>query len=285
MDELAKTEKHTEAEIKLIHDMFAKNTTAEEFKLFLYTANRFGLDPMLKQIWCVKFGNSPASIYAGRDGFLEVAHRSGGFNGMESGMKNDRTAFCKVYRKDMQFPFTVEVDLSEYSTGQALWKSKPKTMLIKVAESQALRKAFSISGIYSPEEMGQWELEAQGIKYNKEQPAITETGNDFSWDKMDLSKIPKWGGSVDKPLAPPIVKRLFAIQKQYGVPADEFKTLCLNITEKQHSNEWTYGDIKDIEYALELLHKKGTKEIKEVEVIEAEPETEEQIQQGFEEAV
>ena len=192
MADIVKTEQRNNAEIELIHNMYAKNSSEEEFKLFMYTANKFGLDPLLKQIWCVKFANQNAQIYAGRDGFLEIAHRSGKFNGIKSGMKDDRTAYAEVYRKDMDNPFYVEVDLSEYSTGQALWKTKPKTMLTKVAESQALRRAFSITGIYSPEEMGQWELEAQGIKFEAEpikQITNTSTTNVVSDDTYGLDPM------------------------------------------------------------------------------------------------
>jgi hypothetical protein len=43
----------------------------------------------------------------------------------------------------------------EYSTGIDNWDRKRRTMISKVAESQCLRKAFSISGIYAPEETGE----------------------------------------------------------------------------------------------------------------------------------
>ena len=91
-----------------------------------------------------------------RSGFLAIAHRSGKFDGMESGTRkdgDDLIGWCRVYRKDMSRPFEVEVSLSEYSTGKNLWQTKPKTMIIKVAESHALRRAFGISGLYSPEEI------------------------------------------------------------------------------------------------------------------------------------
>ncbi len=182
-----KVAKYNSKEIQLIHDMYAKNSTEEEFSLFMYTANKFGLDPLLKQIWCVKFANQVAQIYAGRDGFLEIAHRSGQFNGIKSGMKDSNTAYAEVYRKDMDNPFYVEVNMGEYSTSQALWKTKPKTMLTKVAESQALRRAFSITGIYSPEEMGQWELEAQGIKFNTEQPKAIVINTDTKSTQIQTS--------------------------------------------------------------------------------------------------
>jgi len=145
-------------ELRLIRDTVAKNATVEEFKLFLYTANKYGLDPLVKQVWFVKYNkNDVGSIFTGRDGFLSIAHRSGQFDGMDTdAIYSDdgglEGAMCIIWRKDMSHPFTVKVKLSEYSKGQANWKSMPETMIKKVAESQCLRKAFNISGIYSPEE-------------------------------------------------------------------------------------------------------------------------------------
>ncbi len=52
----------------------------------------------------------------------------------------------------MTHPFVVEVSLEEFNTHRNTWAKMPKIMIVKVAESQCLRKAFSISGIYSPEE-------------------------------------------------------------------------------------------------------------------------------------
>ena len=168
-------------EMKLIKEMYAKKATDNELKLLMYMSNKYSLDILTKQIWCVKFGEAAAQIYAGRDGFLEVGHRSGFFNGMETktvkvmepfsiktfGWESGKKVWkdfkcdyqfvstCTVYRKDMDHPIEVEVYEEEYSTGQNLWTSKRRTMTAKVAESQCLRKAFSISGLYSPEEIYQ----------------------------------------------------------------------------------------------------------------------------------
>lgn len=47
------------------------------------------------------------------------------------------------------------VMLSEYNKNQATWRQIPATMIQKVAESQALRRAFptKLSGVYTPEEL------------------------------------------------------------------------------------------------------------------------------------
>jgi len=142
--------------LQLIRDMFAKGANDNEFGVMVELARKYQLDPFARQIWLVKYGDSPAQIFCGRDGYLAIAHRSGQFDGMESGTRkdgDDLIGWCKVYRKDMSHPFEVEVYASEYSTGKNLWRDKPRTMIQKVAEAHALRRAFSISGLYSPEEI------------------------------------------------------------------------------------------------------------------------------------
>ncbi len=51
--------------------------------------------------------------------------------------------------------FTATVDFKEYNTGKNQWVTKPKTMIAKVAEMHALRKACpeEMSRLYSEEEM------------------------------------------------------------------------------------------------------------------------------------
>jgi len=149
-----------EKKIALIKAKVCPNCTNTEFELLMYMADKYKLDPLLRQIWAVKFGDSPAQIYAGRDGFLEIAHRSGHFDGMTTEVKMSEDgkvpvfAICTVWRNDMTHPFTSNVLFKEYNTGKSLWTSKPAVMIGKVAESVCLRKAFSVSGLYSPDEMG-----------------------------------------------------------------------------------------------------------------------------------
>lgn len=51
--------------------------------------------------------------------------------------------------------FTATVDFDEYTTGRNLWKTKPKTMIAKVAEMHALRMACpeELAQMYTEEEM------------------------------------------------------------------------------------------------------------------------------------
>lgn len=184
--------------MKLIKETYAKDSTEQEFKLFLYMARTYKLDPLLKKIWLVKYGSYPAQIFTGRDGFLDIAHRSKKFDGLDTEVKsinepfevidkkgnfvakysNQFIAKCTVYRTDASHPFISTVYESEYSTGKALWKTHRRTMIGKVAESQALRKAFNITGLYSPEEMPEEKIiNPQKTVPPKKAPQITTIDN------------------------------------------------------------------------------------------------------------
>lgn len=154
---LQTTNSWTPEQIQLIQNTVAKGTTVDELKLFFHIANKYQLDPLIREVWCVKYGTVPATIFTGRDGFLSIAHRSKLFNGMKTIPNFDDSgklisATCTVYKKEMEHPIEITVWNQEYNTGKSNWAKMPITMLSKVAESQALRKAFNISGIYAEEE-------------------------------------------------------------------------------------------------------------------------------------
>jgi phage recombination protein Bet len=168
MDKDNKTEITNNKNIDLIKQSFAKNATDAELRLFLYMSSKYQLDILTGQIYLQKYWNhsknewNPAKIQTSRDGFLSIAHRKKtldgqkAFDGLETETGNDENglfAISRVYRKDCSRPFVVKVYFNEYDQKQALWKTKPITMISKVAESQALRKAFDISGIYDSDEL------------------------------------------------------------------------------------------------------------------------------------
>jgi len=160
---------------------FPPNATNEDMIYCMQVAESFNLNPILKQIYFIPRRSKINGQWhekiepmAGRDSFLTLAHRSGKFGGISTILEvrstpkiinnvwieeTDLVAICTVFRTDSEKPFVVEVAYEEYvQRGQKgitkFWKEKPKTMLKKVAESQALRKAFDITGLYSKEEMG-----------------------------------------------------------------------------------------------------------------------------------
>lgn len=148
----------------------------KEIFLFLELCKAQRLNPWIGDAYLVKYGDAPAQMLAGKETFTKRAAANPEFKGFEAGItftdaqghirQREGSAiyvaigetliggWAKVYVEDKQ-PFYDEVALTEYSTGRNLWKSKPATMIRKVALVHALREAFpdSFAGLYSAEEM------------------------------------------------------------------------------------------------------------------------------------
>ena len=144
--------------VNVVREMFCKEATDTEIKLFMNLCKFQGLNPFLKEVYLVKYGSNPASIVTGKETFTKRASRHPQFNGYDTGLELGEgglpvSASATVYRKDREHPVRIEVDFDEYVSlnkeGQPVknWREKPKTMIRKVALVQALREAF-------PEEMG-----------------------------------------------------------------------------------------------------------------------------------
>ncbi len=182
-EQIAKSNWLSQDEKKIIKaQFFPPNATDMDMIYCMKVAETFNLNPILKQIFFVERSANIDGRWitkieplAGRDSFLTLAHRSGKFAGIDSDCaikqtavlqdgewvtKNELVATARVYRTDNDCPFCAEVEYSEYvqrtkdGSITKFWRDKPKTMLKKVAESQALRKAFDISGLYSVDEVG-----------------------------------------------------------------------------------------------------------------------------------
>lgn len=160
-----------------VKEVFSKDLSPIEFKLFLEMGKALNLNPFLKEIWAVKFGSSAAQIFIGRDGYRKAAQRDPDYeyHYCEAVYANDvfeakegiydhqfnlkdrgalRGAFCKVKKKSSERPFCLYVPFEEYNKNQSNWKTMPSTMIKKVAEAQCLRMAFqdTFSGTYSEAE-------------------------------------------------------------------------------------------------------------------------------------
>jgi len=170
-------------QLAVIESQFFPSGTSKAEQAYCFSvARELCLNPITKEIFFVKRRQQIGEVWVakvepmvGRDGFLSIAHRTSQFDGIETSaairdvpilengqwqMKQQLVAECSVWRKDSSKPFTVQVAYNEYCQKTAegkptkFWAEKPETMLKKVAESQALRKAFNIHGVYSPEELG-----------------------------------------------------------------------------------------------------------------------------------
>lgn len=151
--------------LDLIKRTVANGTTDDEFALFIHACKRTGLDPLMKQIHCVKRGGK-MSIQTGIDGYRLIADRTGQYAGNDDPIFDDednpKKATVTVYKlvNGVRCPFTATARWDQYYPGDALgfmWKKMKHLMIGKCAEALALRKAFpaELSGVYTNEEMQQ----------------------------------------------------------------------------------------------------------------------------------
>lgn len=156
--------------------------TIQEFKFFSELCKVRGLNPFLKEAYCIKYGNQPAQIVVGKDAIIKRAVLNPEFDGIESGViviKDDNITerkgcfvapnenlvggWAKVYRKNWTHPTYCSVGLEQVASRKkdgslnSMWASKPATMVEKVAKVRALRETFieNLGGLYDADEVEQ----------------------------------------------------------------------------------------------------------------------------------
>lgn len=147
----------TKEEIELLRKtIITGNVTDEKIILMMILARKYNLDPFKREIWCLP---TQSAIFIGRDGFLALAHRSGNLDGMDTDFGYDEkgkleSATTTVWTKTMSHPIKFTAYLDEFGRGKSgNWLTMPRVMLQKCAEASALRRAFSVTGLYLEEEM------------------------------------------------------------------------------------------------------------------------------------
>lgn len=162
---------------ELIKNTVAVDLNDLEFDMFMYQAQRTGLDPLARQIYAIK-NKGKVMIQASIDGLRLVAQRHPDYAGQDEPvwegepMTTGFLAKVTVYKfspNGQRYPAAVGVAYfaeyaqrtTDYRTGAGefsyMWKKMPRVMIAKVAEALALRKAFpqELSGVYTTEEMDQ----------------------------------------------------------------------------------------------------------------------------------
>lgn len=155
--------------------------TLPEFKFFTELCKARGLNPFLKEAYCIKYGDEPAAMVVGKDAILKRAILHPQYNGMSSGIivTNEKKevierqgtfklpseelvgGWAKVFRKDWEHPTYVSVSFDEVAQRKRdgnlnpNWATKGATMVEKVAKVRALRETFieKLGGMYEAEEI------------------------------------------------------------------------------------------------------------------------------------
>lgn len=160
--------------LDLIKQQIARGATDEELALFLYVAKRAGLDPLARQIYCIKrwdttLNREVMSTQVSIDGLRLIADRTGRYAPGRAPTFEDRngkpysaTSYVMKYVQGTWLEVAATAHYNEYAqtkkdgTPTRMWAEKPRIMLAKCAEALALRRAFpaEMSGLYTGDEMG-----------------------------------------------------------------------------------------------------------------------------------
>lgn len=172
---------HVELDLQFVKSYLVRGNpekiTDQEIVFFMNTCKMQKLNPLVAgEVYCIKFGNDPAQMVVGKGAYLRRAFEHPDYLCKEDGIVVVRGkdvlqkegcclypgetllgGWCRVHfiRNGKEQTAFKEVQLAEYDKGQANWKTKPATMINKVAISQCVREAFpkDYEGLYSEEEM------------------------------------------------------------------------------------------------------------------------------------
>ena len=168
-------EGYTPQQVDVIRRTVAKDASNLELQMFLHLAKKYDLDPFAREIWCINMAGT-VKIITARDGYLKIASSNPHFKGLESDVVYENDNFTKqndyikhsyqavnrgnivgayalVYRDDRIRPSYFFAPMKDYDKQKNCWTQYPHAMIVKVAESMALKRAFPISGLCTVEEL------------------------------------------------------------------------------------------------------------------------------------
>lgn len=136
-------------------DKNGRVASREEFAAFLLVAKQYDLNPLTKQIYAFTDRGGVIPI-VGVDGWSYLINSHPQFDGMsfvdQLDGENLVSVTCKMFRKDRTHPIEITEYMVECKRDADTWKKWPRRMLRHKAMIQTARYAFSLTGIYDPDE-------------------------------------------------------------------------------------------------------------------------------------
>lgn len=224
--DLAPASRFTPDQVDLIRRTICKGATDDELRLFMYQANKTGLDPLARQIhavkrWSADQGREVMSIQTSIDGFRLIAERTGKYAGQvgpywcgpdgewkDVWLDSAPPAAARVgaLRGDFKEPVWGVARFASYAQRKKsgdltrFWATMPDVMIAKVAEALALRRAFpqELSGVYTSDEMPEEAL--RPVEARPEPKAITAPHDPATGEVLPPHAIPAADGDNFNPV-------------------------------------------------------------------------------------
>lgn len=184
----------------------AELVSDQEVVFFMNTCKQQKLNPTVQgEVFLIKYSkDDPAQMVVGKGAYLRRAFDHPDYLYKNDGITVKRGeqiiqkegcclypgeeligGWCRVFfeRKGKERSIFKEVQLAEYNKGMANWKSKPATMINKVAISQCVRDAFpkEYEGLYAEDEM----VASGAIPTNAEDIPAGSSGNIIDAEPSD----------------------------------------------------------------------------------------------------
>jgi hypothetical protein len=268
-----------------------------DFMVFMTLAKSNQLDPFRKQIWAFKNSKGDLVSFAGRDGFLELAQRNPNYQGIQSAAiyENDEYeidpfpadgghgihhrvtklkkaergallgAAAVAYLRDMK-PYVSVVMLEDYHRGNSVWNKNTEAMIMKVAETNSLKKIAGSTGLQSEYD---WDVKGEVVVAHDKSGQTEQAVQDAVFadvtdeDEQSQDEQPKANEKMD------LFNALMEFFDAYPDNEDVqgIREIC---KEKQAAKELTIDMMRNFLAELMAMKKNG-----ELENIEEQPNTEE----------
>ena len=189
------------------------NLTPVEFNYFFSVCKAYELNPFLKDIYAIKFGNQPATFVIDYKVMQQAADNNPTFDGLKvgivyldkNGIAQERegayilpgetlvAGWCDVFRKDRTHAnrtyalYSENVKLTKEGNPNTNWANKPVFMIVKVAKAQALRETFP--NMFSNNTYVNEEFDESNIINEEASEVTTEAVNKKQKEKTASKKI------------------------------------------------------------------------------------------------